>query len=315
VVDAVLAVYRFGGAATRAELLGAGVARRAAERAVRDGRLLTGDGAFWAPDADHGLVLACRTRSWTTCVSALARWSVPLLVEPTRPHLATTRARQDRAASWHRLREAAPGDRGDDPRTRSVLPLTAVVHALRCLPRRDGLVVADASLRSGLVTRRELDRALPAHDPRGTRWVLKHADHRSESVLESALRYELITAGLTGFRPQAHLRGVGRVDLLLDGWLVLEADGFEHHSGKADFLLDRERLAGAAQSGHVTLRFGYQAIVHHPGAVVRCIQQTRRQFASEHARTTLTVAGPIRAGQWTSERERGAQAPGAVRTA
>ena len=297
-MDVDRAVTLLGGAATRAELVRAGVPRRSTEAAVRAGRLLAAaGGAVWRPDADPALVLAVRSRSWLTCVSALDRWGVPLLDPPARPHLASSRARTERSACWHRLRTPVPTDRGPDPRARAVDPIAAVVQALRCLGRRDALVAADSALRSGLVTARQLDRAVPAHDPQGARWVVEHADERSDSVLESALRFLLLDAGITAFELQAPLPGVGRVDLLVDGWLVLEADGFAFHSGRADFLLDRQRLAVATATGHVTLRFGYAEVVHHPHRVLRCIEETRRRFRAGDFRTALSRAPAIGAGQ------------------
>ena len=231
-------------------------------------------------------MVAVRTRSWLTCTSALVRWGVPVAVPPHVPHLASSRHRSEPRVSWHRLRDGVPPDRGPDHRTRSVDPVTALAHAVRCLSRRDALVVVDGALRQRLVTRGELKVALSRHDPRGAAWVLHHADDRAESALESVLRHLLLQAGLTRFEPQVHLRGVGRVDLLLDGWLVLEADGREHHSNKGDFLRDRDRLA-AGCSGHVTLRFGHDDLMYRPEWVLRRVVETRRAFGPGRFRTAL----------------------------
>lgn len=81
------------------------------------------------------------------------------------------------------------------------------------------------------------------------------------------------------------------MDFLLDGWLVVEADGFEHHSDRADFLLDRRRLAVAASTGHVTLRFGYAAIVHRPDEVLGCIRSTLARFERTSGHRTQRSAG------------------------
>lgn len=296
-VQAVPALIRLGGAGTRAELRAERVTRHAMDAAVSAGTARGADGALWLPDAPADLVLACRTRSWLACVSSLARWGVPMIDQPSRPHLATTAHRDDRRAAWHRLRGPVGFDRGPDPRTRCVDPVSAVAQATRCLPRRDALVVVDAALRYRVVTRGELAAVLPRTDPRGGRWVLEHADHRAESVIESALRHLLIEGGLTGFEPQARLRGVGRVDLLLDGWLVLEADGVESHSCVDDFLTDRRRLAGAARTGYVTLRFGFKDIVRRPELVLACIRQTHERGRGQHFVTALQTPADVAAGQ------------------
>ncbi len=300
-MQAIQALSWLGGAATRAELRAQGVTRHAMDAAVSSGTARGADGALWLLHAPADLVLACRTRSWLGCVSALAHWGMPMIDQPGRPHLATTGHRVDRRAAWHRLRGPVCFDRGPDPRTRCVDPVTAVAQATRCLPQRDALVVVDAALRQRVVTRGELAAVLPPTDPHRGRWVLEHADERAESVIESALRHLLIDGGVTGFEPQARLRGVGRVDLLLDGWLVLEADGVESHSSVDDFLTDRARLAAAARTGYVTLRFGFKDIVRRPDLVLACIRQTHERGRGQHFLTALRPPADIAAGgPWQS---------------
>ena len=287
-MDLVAALIRLGGAATTAELGAQGVGRGRVRTALAGHAVVPlGRGAVALPGADQDLVVAVRTRSWLTCTSALTRWGVPVAVEPVVPHLASTRHRDERRISWHRLRQPAPVDREPDPRTRSVDPLTALAHTCGCLSRRDALVAVDGALRQRLVTRRELAGAVSRHDPRGAGWVLQHADDRAESPLESVLRHLLLEAGLTRFELQPHLRGVGRVDLLLEGWLVLEADGRAHHSDRADFVRDRDRLAAAGAQGYVTLRFGYDDLMFQPDRVLAAVLGTRRAFGPDRFRTAL----------------------------
>lgn len=99
--------------------------------------------------------------------------------------------------------------------------------------RWDGIIAADAGLRAGLVTRREIDRALARASGwpgvRRARTTLSLADPRAESPLESLTRLRLHYSGLPMPEPQVWIR-VGsiryRVDLC---WqvqrLILEVDG------------------------------------------------------------------------------------------
>jgi very-short-patch-repair endonuclease len=64
---------------------------------------------------------------------------------------------------------------------------------------------------------------------------------------------------------------VGRVDLLVDVWLVLEADGFEHHSNRASYREDRRRGNALAVLGYAVLRFSYEDIVHHEDVVAEVV--------------------------------------------
>lgn len=61
----------------------------------------------------------------------------------------------------------------------------------------------------------------------------------------------------------ARAAGVGRVDLLA-GDLVIEADGFEHHSDRDSYRNDRRRAAALALLGYRLVRFGSEDVVHRP---------------------------------------------------
>ena len=52
--------------------------------------------------------------------------------------------------------------------------------------------------------------------------------------------------------------GDGRVDLLIDGWLVIELDGDEFH----DPVADRERNAALVRLGYRVHRFGYDQVIN-----------------------------------------------------
>jgi very-short-patch-repair endonuclease len=56
--------------------------------------------------------------------------------------------------------------------------------------------------------------------------------------------------------------GVGEVDFVIGGRLILEADGRENHDGTDKRHKDLVRDAKAAALGYRTLRFDYDLIVH-----------------------------------------------------
>jgi very-short-patch-repair endonuclease len=70
-----------------------------------------------------------------------------------------------------------------------------------------------------------------------------------------------------------HLDGVGRVDLLVDGVLVVELDGFEHHSDRAHYRNDRRRANALTCLGLRLVRFTYEDVMHRPDWVVACVLQ------------------------------------------
>lgn len=278
-VDPLEIVARVGGACRCSDLLGAGVTRRALAASVRRGDLVRhGRSGLALPGAPSAATAAVAHRSALACVSAVAAQGLPLLVTPALPHLSSTSHRTRPGYVWHRSGAVAG----------SAVPLpTAVAQVARCRPPAEGLAAVDAALRSGRVTDRELTEQLTTRERGSLRWVLGHADARAESVLESALRAILLCGAVGGLQLQALLDGIGRVDVLVDGWLIVEADGFEFHSGRSDYRTDRRRAAAAVVHGYLTLRFGYEDIVSRPGAVLETVRAAlaRRRasaFATAH---------------------------------
>lgn len=118
-------------------------------------------------------------------------------------------------------------------------PARSVVDVARRLGPEEGLVAADAALRSGLLTRLDVDDALSRlvrikRVPQA-RLVAALADPRAESPTESRLRYAwVVEAGLPIPLVNAVIAGpdgvvIGRADLLDDeAGLVGEYDGADH---------------------------------------------------------------------------------------
>jgi len=101
------------------------------------------------------------------------------------------------------------------------------------------------------------------------RWLLDLARPDSESGLESLLRLRLYLLGIR-LDCQVDIDGVGRVDFVVGGRVILEADGEENHAGSRRHK-DLVRDAAASVLGYETLRFDYAMIVHHWDTVVAAI--------------------------------------------
>jgi very-short-patch-repair endonuclease len=93
---------------------------------------------------------------------------------------------------------------------------------------------------------------------------------RSESGIESIVRFLL---GEKGIRAEIQVRidGVGRVDLLIDGWLIIEIEGGSH-ADLATMRRDRYRDAMAVQQGYRTLRFSYGDVMHRWPHLLRTVR-------------------------------------------
>lgn len=73
---------------------------------------------------------------------------------------------------------------------------------------------------------------------------------------------------------QVQIEGVGRVDLVVDGWLIIECDSREYHEGWMTQKRDRRRDLAAAARGYTTIRPIAEDILGTPEEVLTLLKQT-----------------------------------------
>lgn len=137
---------------------------------------------------------------------------------------------------------------------------TALAHAARCLDDEGLVVVTDSILHLGLMSFDQVEYLFRDAPERIQRLVCK-CDHRAESGPESMIRHRL-TNETVKVDIQVQIGGVGRVDLLVGRWLIIEADGFEFHGDKQHFNSDRRRIVNAQLHGYTLLPFSYEQIAY-----------------------------------------------------
>lgn len=141
------------------------------------------------------------------------------------------------------------------------------------LPFAEGLAIADSALRTGSVTRADLEAAASVWVGRNKlaqRRVLKHMDGRAANAFESGLRAACIEGGVF-MEPQVVIhtaRGDHRVDLakrlvkLTARYLVAEADSFEWHGGRDQLHRDCTRYNELVRSDCTVLRFSWEHVMY-----------------------------------------------------
>lgn len=122
----------------------------------------------------------------------------------------------------------------------------------RCADEETAVAAFDTALTAGLVSPSGLRRILEAA-PRDARERAALARPGSDSGVESLVRQRLERGGHR-VEQQVHVRGVGRVDMRIDGELYLEVDGYAFHSDAGAFERDRLRDSTLAELGHRRLR-------------------------------------------------------------
>ena len=266
--DPVPILRRLGGCSRRAVLLDEGVSERGLARAAAAGHVRRfGRGVYALPGADAAVLAAVRCGGLLTCASGAGALGLSVLAPVRRVHIATRN---------HPVGLAAPVvlHRGRAGRYDGPLPLASALdcaaQALRCMAPMAALVIVDSALAARRVSVAEIYARLGTKGSASARILLTLADANSESPLETIARVLLRIHGLD-VQTQVYLAGVGRVDLLVEGILVVELDGFEHHSGRAQYRNDRRRANALTCMGLRLVRFTYEDVVHRPNWVVACV--------------------------------------------
>ena len=271
-----------GSVATRAQLLAGGMSRRGLARAVAQGSLLrVRRDRYMAAGASELLRQAVRIGGRLTCVSLLQLLSVFVFANDAL-HVHIPRG-------MSRLRSAADAKRRLEPRQARTarlhwLPLVcaeeitdscvgvvdALAHAVLCQPARHAIATLDSALNKGLIQLADLAEVFSALPPRFT--VLRAlVDGRAQSGPETLVR---LMARSLGCRVdlQVQFDGVGRVDLVLDGWLVVECDSKEFHESWRQQVKDRNRDLALAALGYATLRLTAAQIMYRPDEVLAALR-------------------------------------------
>lgn len=134
----------------------------------------------------------------------------------------------------------------------------ALVHVYACRGAEAFFVALESAMRQRKIGSARL---LRARLRASARWLIDLARYDAGSGLESLLRLRLHHLGIR-LDCQVKIEGVGRVDFVVGGRLILETDGAEHHGDPAQRHRDLQRDAAASARGFETLRFDYAQVVH-----------------------------------------------------
>lgn len=238
---------------TRADLLASGMRGRDITESVRRGHLIRARrDRYVLADTGGEVIEAVRIGGRLSCISLLKSLGV-FVHRCERIHVFVERGTS-------RIRPVDEGrsivhwgaTSGDEAPLHVAPLLDAVRQAVRCQQPRAAVATLDSLLHHGLITRAQLEevfRSLPARHQA----LLRVVDGSAESGPETYMRLILRAIGVT-FETQVLLPGVGRVDFVVDGWLIVECDSREFHSGWDSQVRDRRRDSAAAQRGYVTVR-------------------------------------------------------------
>jgi very-short-patch-repair endonuclease len=264
---------RTGGVATRSALVEA-TSRTEVQQAISKGAIVgVARGRYALPDADAALVSAIRLCGAVSHTSAAMHhgWSIGAV--PVRPHITVAKNRlltdeQKAGVELHRT-NLGPDDVAGLVTSRE----RTLLDCMRGDSVADGLAVADSALRDGFSapSLRALARDARGPGSRQVRWIAERADGRAANGFESSLRAVALTVPGLHVVPQVSIREpafLGRPDLVDEALgIIVEADSFEWHGGRAALARDARRYNQFVVHGWLVLRFAWEDVMFRPHEV------------------------------------------------
>lgn len=255
-------------------------------RKARQTELAIGHGTYALPGTAPELIAAVRLKGVVSHASAAALHGYALWTPDKRIHVSVPTWRQPEGGVQLHRACLAPSDL--DYFRPMTSPLRTLLDCGRTMPLLEAVVVIDSAIHGRRVPREVLEAASRSARGRGAtalRQAVRFADELADSPMESVLRMLVALLPCT-VSVQVRFRSVGKVDLLVNGWLVLEADGFEHHSNRADYRNDRRRGNNLVEHGVSVLRFSYEDLQNRLWEVLSQIERVLnlgppRGFAAE----------------------------------
>ncbi|GGO62082.1 hypothetical protein GCM10010910_11330 [Microbacterium nanhaiense] len=273
-----------------ADLRADGLTRRGIRGNIDSGSLFHARRDYYVDGtASEAIKSAVRIGGHLDCISLMRELGVYVLatsgvlhvqIRYGRHWLRSPRSRSMRLAdSKARVVTHWRADTVDEHSTIALLP-RALAQAVLCQRPRAAIATLDSAIHLGVIGLADLDevfRWLPERLQR----LRKFVDGRAESGPETFARLLLRTLGCS-IELQVEIGGVGRVDLLVDGWIIVECDSRAFHGGWDQQSKDRMRDLAAAAQGYATLRPTANQLVNAPQRLTDAVRGLLRLRSAVH---------------------------------
>lgn len=286
----------FGGIATRDQLISAGIRGPEISFAVRAGEARRIRRAHFAlPTASAAAVAAVRVGGRLGCTTAArsyglwdaagatvhvslpanaARLRTNRLLVPCDEPITADRSTIELALHWT---DVSVANRGPDESAWRVPVARALGQIARCRPRIEVIAAFESAVQTRQLGLAAAQQLLDATAPARLAGVVLHGFDGSgaETLLAETFR-EL---GVV-FAQQVPFDGVGFVDFLVEGRLIVEVDGYRFHGDRAAFGRDRGRDGVMLGRGIPTLRIPAELVIADRHAAVQRVIDALRAFAA-----------------------------------
>ncbi|MDQ4214535.1 hypothetical protein [Microbacterium capsulatum] len=259
------------------ELRGSGVSREQIRDALALGLLRRARrDVYLSGDIPDVVFRAQRVGGRLDCVAALEargvfvhrRGQLHVQVEPHRARLRSPHSRRKRLEADGATATIHWRSQSGDAHTVDVV--SALVQSFDCQEPRQIVATLDSALFLGEVDSDDVAQIF-SRVPHRYRSLRRLIDGRAESGPESLARLQLRQFGRR-IELQKVIDGVGRVDILVDGWIVVECDSRAHHAGWQKQEEDRRRDLALAARGYACVRPTANIILTEPHVLTDAVR-------------------------------------------
>lgn len=248
-------------------------------------------GYYAIPEIDPQAEIAVRIGGLLTCVSAAQRAGI-WVAGDRHPHVylrheasrmrasrdpftrLTSENREGCVLHWFRLVDRV------NVTLDTVGPVNALAHIIRCQPEHLAIAALDSALYQRIVSEHDLDTVFAAL-PAKYRNYRKRVDSRAMSGIETLVRLMVLDAGFF-CELQVFFAGIGTVDLVVEGCIVIETDGRLGHADAIGTARDYDRDVALAALSYIVLRFNYRQVMHSPEVVMDAVRGALRTSRLRH---------------------------------
>ncbi len=259
-----------GTVARRKDLLAAEFTAWELKQAELQGRIKTvAPGHFGLPHADPLDVYLAKYQGRRTCLSKAKKLGLWVIKEPERAHVAVAHGRPVPGCVVHRVSGG-----------QSLMDILR--QCVKCGTEVEALAVLESAVVLGKYTIPRLRKAFSGRKDAAARAVIDLIDPQSQSIAETVGRYHMRKAGYN-VQGQYFVKGVGHLDLLVEGILGVETDGETYHNTPDGWEEDLRRDNLLVVRGLWCLRIPAQVVLQRPDIMMLWVRQAldRIQGAQE----------------------------------
>ncbi|MHA7177634.1 type IV toxin-antitoxin system AbiEi family antitoxin domain-containing protein [Arthrobacter sp. Sr24] len=260
-------VARYGKVARRKDLLARGCTPWSLKQAVGAGTISQVSRGYYAlPDADPLDIHLARYQARRTCFTKAEQLGLWIIVRPLLPHVAAAHGRPISGCVVHKV-------------SGSQTLMDILRQCVKCGSEVQALAVMESAVVLKQCTILELRAEFTKREDSGARVIIDMIDPQSMSIVETVARYYLREAGFN-VQGQFYVKGVGNLDLLVEGLLGVETDGERYHNTETGWAEDLRRDNLLVIKGVWCLRIPAKMVLGNPDVMVKWVREALVMISS-----------------------------------